>query len=233
MPAVQVANAPRATATNLTGLNATTGFTISWWFRAFAQPTTAFPGAGIFQHTQTTDATLNGYSVGMTTAGLFIVSICGAAGNSNTNITPSRFPHRSGQWCHFAVTFDDATDVVFVYANGDVIGRGTNTQDMTSTSSVTSTIFPNTYVSVSAYAHVFDIQVLPNTVIPASDIYKLRDPRTLLPQTKARFFGLQCTEIALSGTIVDESGNGNNLTMPASGNLYRTAQEPPFRFTIA
>lgn len=233
MPAAQIDGNTRATGTNLTGLNATTGFTLSWWYRPYAQAGISIPTAGIFQQTSTASTTRDGYSVGISANGNMFISIAGGAGNNNTNITPSRFPWRSGQWGHYAVTFDDATNVILVYANGQNVGRGTNTRDMSANAACTTTLFPTTFVTNPFYGFIFDLQVLPDTVIPPSDIRELMDPTLHIPETKGRYFGLEYAEVGLSGTIVDESGNGNGLTMPATGALYRTAQEPPFRFTIA
>jgi hypothetical protein len=223
----------RATGTNRTGLNATTGVTISWWHRPLVYGSAVAPNGGIINQASTANASRDGYSVGYNNNGQILFTVSGSAGTTNTAAFTGTITGRQGRWHHYAVTFNDANNQVALYINAKLIGVGTNTRDMTANAACTTTLFSNTFTTNTFYGCIFDLQLLPDTVVPAQDIGELMDPRMHITEAKGRYFGMEYAQVGLSGTIVDESGNGNNLTMPATGTPYFTWPEPPFRFTIA
>lgn len=219
--------------TGLTGLNATTGFTVSWWHRWNHSINPLYPAQGnVFAHFNQGTAR-NGYGVGFQTDGQVSVVIYGSAGLTTTNTTGNALA-TSGRWAHCAVTFNDADNAVLVYVNGELLTRGTNTRDLTSTTTGLTTSIGNSISTLPEYrGELFDIQVFPDVVIDPSDIHHLMNPFESVPGCKGRYFGAQSTQYTLNaaGGVRDESESGNDLTI--TGTALPTAAEPPFRFTIA
>lgn len=224
MPSVLYRTVIPASATNLTGLNATTAVTIAFWVRSVA----ANPNGDIIRHSSTANRTRDGYYVGFVGTGIQII-IYGSAGSSTSNFS-NTWQHRNNRWAHWAVTFDNATDAVRAYFNGKLIGTGTNARDMTANASCT-TDLPSGQVNSSLIGNVFDLQVIPNVAVPASDIPLLMNPTALYGDVRARWFGLQFRQPGASGTVFDESGNGNNLTASATLAACLQGEEPPWRST--
>jgi hypothetical protein len=219
-------------AQNLTGLNATTGFTVSWWHRWYYIGLTTYQAQGtIFSH-YVASTSRNGYAVGFQTDGQVSVVIYGSAGFTITNTTGNALA-RSGRWAHCAVTFNDASNEVLVYVNGELLTRGTNTRDLTSATTGLTTGIGGSITQLGEYrGELFDIQVFPDVVIGPGDIHHLMNPLESVPGCKGRYFGVQSQQYTVgSNNVRDESENGNNLNV--SGSSLPTAAEPPFRFTIA
>lgn len=229
MPAVSVRGLTNvATRANLTGLNATTGVTVAWWqrHRGFGATSTSISG-DIFVHASTANPFRDGYFVGWS-AGLLQVLIGGSAGSNTQSMRP--FVQAYNRWNHFAITFNDANDQLCFYMNGVLMSMTTNTRDMTANAACTTIITPNASVG-SFRGDLFDLQVFPDLVIPARDILLLMDPRQQLAGLKGRYFGLRYNAPAASGTIIDESGSGNDLTASATAGAVTKTDEPPWRPT--
>lgn len=219
MPSVNRNAGTAATATNLTGLNATTGLTVAFWLKNFGQG-----GGDIIRHASTANNARDGYAVCFTSTELNPRIYGAAAGGSFVAMTNS--PHRRGQWVHFAFTFDDATNQMLGYRDGKLVQVTTVTTDMTANASCTTTLAPGIVGTLTAL--LFDLQILPDVVVPPQDIPLLMDPRVKYPGIKARYFGLEFRSIGGSTVLRDESGNGNNLTTTA-GAVLSQAEEPPWR----
>ena len=217
-------------ATGLTALNATTGFTCAWWSKTFSTD------GGIIDHYSNNSSLRNGYSV-VWASGAPSVYVKSGTGFSSTSIPGflgADSLRISRRWFHIAVTFDNATNQVRGYLNGKLVGVGTNTTDMTeTTTNVTTRLFPT--ISGNTTALLFDIQLFVNQVVPGSDIPLLMDPQGHYQGLSARWCGLDFTTVSSPGSILDESGNGNNIpwTATTAGNRFHQMEEPPFRFTIA
>jgi hypothetical protein len=227
VPAVSKTIASSISQTGLTGLNATTGFTVSWWHRWTYDNFSQAQGA-IFTHRA---GNRNGYSVGFNASGEVSVVIYGSAGLTQTAVTGNSLS-RSGRWAHCAVTFDDANNEILAYVNGHLMNRATNTRDLTSTTtSLTTSIALATAELTNYNGSLFDIQVFPDVVIESEDIRHLMNPLESVPGCKGRYFGVESRQnTSGAGDIRDASGSGNNLT---TSSPVETIDEPPFRPTIA
>ena len=236
MPSVYIGgNNNVATGTNLTGLNATTGVTIAWW--QWGQPPTggASPvsvGGTIFNQGSTANASRDGYCIGWNATSQLVSRIHDSTGTTAT--TAVTVPHIiSGRWNHYIFSFDDATDQVVYYVNGKLWALQTNTRDMTANASCTCNVSATSVGGTTIYGYVFDLQIFPDIVVPQSDAQLLMDPEHFYPGCRGRYFGIDSrhfTTVVASGSVFDESGNGNTLTIQ---NALRSGPEPPFRFTIA
>lgn len=230
MPAV-TKNQQAISQAGLTGLNATTAFTVSWWCRWNYTIVNLQAAGNIFTQANTSTSR-NGYAVGFNANGEVTAVVYGSNGQTTTAVTGNSLV-RTGKWNHYAVTFDDATDNVMAYVNGKLLGRVTNTRDMTSTATSLSSNIGGATTELGEWrAALFDIQVFPDVVITQDDILHLMNPLESLPGLRGRYFGVQSQQYTTAaGGCRDESGNGNNLTI--TGSIVPTEAEPPFRFTIA
>ena len=229
MPAV-TKNQQAIARAGLTGLNATTGFTVAFWARQnYSQLVYLAQGNVFAQYNASTQR--NGYAVGFQVDGTLTTVIHGSAGFTTSSIAGNSLS-RSGQWAHYVVTFDDASDTVLGYVNGKLLGRVTNTRDLTSTATSLTTQIGGSITSLTEWrGSLFDIQVFPDVVITQDDIRHLMNPFESLPGLRGRYFGAQSVQYGTGvGGVRDESGSGNDLT--ATGAVP-TEAEPPFRFTIA
>jgi hypothetical protein len=225
MPALHVRTTPAASGTNLTGLNATTGLTIAFWHRKRQGGTGAMD---VFRQQNSATGARDGYYIGFSATELQL-RIYGSAGATTSFINQQISRQQVGQWKHFAVTFDDASNVVLWYVNGMLVSRGTNTRDMTAVAGCTTTLGGASVNGLSNYA-LFDLQVFPDLVVPPSDISLLLNPRIAYPGCRGRYAGLRFSDPGAGGLVVDESGSGNDLTAGGSGTTLMDA-EPPFRPT--
>lgn len=228
MPSVFTNAATPMSENNLFGLNATTGFTVAFWVKNIASlVVTAFEQSGA-------STTRDGYSVqfrsSASEAGLY-VNIFGSAGNTATVLGLQYPQHLDGKWNHYAVTFDDANNLLRGYRNGNLISSNTNTRDMTANGTTCRTrIFPSIVATYVGFC--FDLQVLPDVIVPGADIPLLMKPGHKYPGVKGRWFGLDFQQTTAGNKVYDESGNGNNVTVAAGVTMY-AAEEPPFRPTFA
>lgn len=229
MPAV-TKNQQTISRTGLTGLNATTGFTVSWWCRWNYSQIVYLAQGNIFAQ-YNAGANSNGYSVGFNADGNLTAVVYGTAGWDAALISGNCLV-RSGRWTHYAVTFENATDTVLAYVNGNLFGRATNTRNLTSSAtSMTTQIGSATNTLPEWRSPLFDIQVFPNVIMTPDDMRHLMNPLDTLPGLKGRYFGVQSQQNGTGvGGVRDESASGNDLT---STLLVPTDTEPPFRFTIA
>lgn len=226
MPSVYNRASSPASASNLFGLNATTGVTVAFWYKYLGGQ--SFVGDIIRQYGAATNRA--GYRVSVFGNDLQ-VDILGAAGTTLSSLNFLLARVRPTRWNHIAVTFDDATNIVAGYVNGVLWNRTTNTRDMTdNTTTCTTQLLPN--ISGIYTGWCFDVQVLPNVVVGSGDIPLLMNPTYSYPGVMGRYFGLDFITTEASGTIYDESGNGNNLTV-AAGVTLEQGDEPPFRPTFA
>jgi hypothetical protein len=218
-----------ATATNLTGLNATTGVTVAFWVRPSPLEATIIT-ADIVSQFQTGTNNRDGYGVQLGNNGVGI-RIGGSAGVNDTSASATQCPVLHGVWQHIGITFDNSTDFVRFYRNGAMVHSGANIRDMTANASCTTTVCPNS-ITGNLIGGLFDLQLLPDVVVPAQDIPLLMNPKYSYHSVKARYCGVNFRTVAASGTLLDESGNGNNLTVSATVSAEQGA-EPPLTPTFA
>ena len=209
--------------TNVTGLNCTTALTVALWHRMQSNDAT-----DIIRHASTANNARDGFRLGFIATELRM-DILGATGSTNyAAITGS--PHRDGRWHHYVVTYDSTTDQMRGYVDGKLrTSIGNATRNITANASCTTTWNPNVIGSAGGH-FFFDFQILPDVVVPPSDVPLLMDPRYQYQGVKGRYFGLGfTTSAAATGGCIDESGNGNNLTI--SPSAFQAGPEPPFRST--
>jgi hypothetical protein len=216
-----------ASGTDLTGLNATTGFTVAFWLRCLAQEGAA-PSGDIWRHTSTANASRDGYAIWLN-GGAIGGRIAGSAASTDFGTFPNHRP-RHRVWAHFIVRFDNAANQVCFFHNGMLAQTTANTRDMTSNVSCTTQMLGSNYQG-DLLAEIFDVQVFPDVVVPNGDVRRLLRPDFIYPGCKGRYYGLGFRSLAASGVVVDESGSGNHLTGPAV--VQAQAPEPPWRATIA
>lgn len=227
MPSAYVKDAiANATVASRFALNATTGFTVSFWVK-WASGGQSFTGDVFEQYGSTVNR--DGYSVSIL-GNQLRVTVNGSAGTTSTNLGGQNLMSPS-RWNHYTATFDDATNEVRGYHNGKLFGVATNTRDMTANGTTCNTrIFP--VINATFVGYCFDIQVFPDIVVPAADVPLLMNPTYTYQGLQARYCGLEFRGVAPGSTLYDESGNGNNATTNASATMQQ-ADEPPFRPTFA
>jgi len=234
VPAAYI-QANSCTANNLTALNATTGFTVAWWYRAMVYGTGgALYNGDVFHQHGSTNTLRQGYGVYYNANGNLIVGIYGSAGADATTFTGPSYI-RKGVWHHTAVTFDDAANSIQYYVNGVEMGRAANTRDMVSTTSCVTRLAGSSQSVANFFGYLFDVQVFPNIVIRANEIPHLMKPNESLPGLKARYIGLRFSGAKQTTLpLEDESGNGNNLNVTNNTIVdYQKVVEPPWRQTLA
>ena len=216
-----------ASATGLTALNAVNAITVAFWAKARI----ASPG-DVFRHSSTANIQRDGYIAGFGSIE-WQTRICGAAASTTSFISQPLARHYDGRWAHYCSVFDDATNTIWWYRNGSLLGITTVATDMTSNASCTTQIAPSG-LNGSFTGQLFDLQVLPDVAVPASDIIRLMRPDQKYPGVKGRWFGLNYRTPAVGGTLWDESGSGNNLTASAGSDRdCLQGEEPPWRATAA
>lgn len=174
--------------------------------------------------------TRDGYCLTTATGGV-VLRVMGSTNSSDSSTNAQQMPLYHGIWQHVAVTFDDATDQVRFYRNGVLRIAALNTRDMTSNASCTTLLCGNTLQGF-LLGNIFDVQVLPDVTVPPQDIPLLMNPKYQYHGVKGRYCGLGFRTVAVNGTLLDESGNGNNLTVNATIPAVQGA-EPPLTPTFA
>lgn len=225
MPSVyRFSTSTTAQGTNVTGLNYVAGgYTIAFWAKG---PTS---NAGdVFRQASTANAARDGYYIGFASNELQIRHFTAASTFSRQPISAS--PQRENIWKHYAVTFD-GTGVVSGYLNGNLVLNVTLTSIPTANASCTTTLTPGTNGTYTGL--LFDFQIILGASVPGQNIKKLMDPTVVNPNLKARYFGREFVGVGASGILRDESGNGNNLTTPATTGRLDIGEEPPIRPTFA
>lgn len=224
MPSVYNRATAPASASSRFGLNATTGVTLSWWYKYLGGQ--SFTG-DIFRQSGASTAR-DGYRVGIVGNDLQ-VTIAGSAGTTLSSLNFLLARINPTRWNHVAVTFDDNSNQVVGYVNSKQWNQTTNTRDMTANGTTCLTeIMP----SLTFTGWMFDLQVLPDVVVGAGDIPLLMNPTYSHPGVKGRYFGLDFVTTTAGNTVYDESGNGNHVTV-AAGVTLEQGDEPPFRPTFA
>lgn len=209
--------------TNLTGLNCTTALTVAIWARLTGSSTST----DVIRHASTANAARDGYRVGFNATEMRL-DILGATGSQNYAAI-SGSPHRDGRWHHLVATYDSVSNRINGYRDGHLVTYNTTvTQDISANASCTTTLNPNVIGNGFGFLF-FDFQILPNVVVPASDVRLLMNPRYTYPGVMGRYWGLQFRTTTGTGPIRDESGNGNNLTITQT---IQQGEEPPYLPTI-
>jgi hypothetical protein len=233
MPSMFMAapNGAVATANNLTGLNSINAVTIAFWYR---RPTwTNTPETDLIAQASTANVARDGFYVHINNTSALSINIQSATASSTTSSVESRQFLRNGLWAHYAITFDDATNLVRFYVNGSMITTATNTTDMTANASCQTRIGNNAFVSGFGNGWLFDVQILPEVAVSIADILPLMNPRYRDGRVRGRWFGLSFRTPGASGTVYDESGNGNNLVAINNPNHCTQDEEPPYLPTLA
>lgn len=211
--------------TNVTGLNCTSALTVAIWVKCHQGTSVA---TDILRHASTANNARDGYRIGINNTE-FRLDILGPTGSNN--YAPIQFgPHRDAKWHHYVVTFSDAANEMFGYVDGVLRQRTAATQGISANASCTTIWNPNVIGSGSNFLF-FDLQILPDVVVPAQDVPLLMDPAFQYPGVKGRYFGRNFrTTAAGTGACRDESGNGNHLTI--SPSAFQQGEEPPIRPTF-
>jgi hypothetical protein len=205
---------------NVTGLNSSTGLTVALWCKLSGGASTS---TDVIRHASTANAARSGFRIGFSAAD-FRLDILGATGSNNYAAVTG--VHRNGRWNHFAATHDNATNTLLGYWNGNLTQRTNATQDITADAACTTIWNPAVIGSGSGFLF-FDLQILPNVVVPPSDVKLLMNPRYSYPNVKGRYFGINFrTTAAGTNALLDESGSGNNLTI--SPSAFQQGEEPPY-----
>lgn len=221
MPSVYLRAAIAASATNLTTLNNTTGFTVAAWIKP-----AYILGDGIFRHTSTANASRDGYQInggrGLSTR------LCDAVGiNDSTLAAASLSLGANDQWVHWIWVFQNSIDRAWGYVNGILVQAPVpNSRDMTVNAACTTEIChngPNGFFR----GGLFDLQILPGYFANESDARRLMNPLFKHEALVARWFGKHFVQPGAGGTVYDEAGNGNNLTASATLANCLQGAEPP------
>lgn len=210
---------------NVTGLNCTTALTIAMWCRCGQGSN---PSTDVIRQASTANAARDGYRFGFAATAVRL-DILSATGSNNHDAIQNS-PHRDGRWHHYVVTYSDPNNEIFGYLDGKLIQRTATTQGISANASCTTTFNPN-IIGNGNHFFYFDLQILPDVVVPQADIPVLMNPKYTYPGVKGRYFGLQFrTTAASANALRDESGNGNNLTI--SPSTIHQGEEPPYLPTI-
>jgi hypothetical protein len=219
MPSVWRNAVTDGTATNLTQINTTSSYTVSFWAK--------FTGTGdIMRHASTANAARDGYGFSFSTGELLVRHFTGTG--STNYIASSGGLLLSPTWQHYAVIYSGG--VLLTFINGEFRNRTVAANAPTANAACTTTLTPN--LTGTFNGNLFDFQMLPNVAVPVSDVITLMDPRYRHPGVRARWFGLQFPGTGPSSTLRDESGNNSNLTTSATGRLFPDV-EPPYLPTLA
>lgn len=221
MPSVYLRAAIAASATNLTALNNTDGFTVAAWLKP-----AYILGDGIFRQTSTANASRDGYLINGGRG--FGVRICDAAAASDSTLAAASLSQgANNQWVHWVWVFQNSIDRAWAYVNGVLVqAPAINSRNMTSNAACTTEVChngPNGFYR----GGLFDLQVLPGYFANEGDAKRLMNPLFKHEALVARWFGKNFTQPGASGTVYDESGNGNNLTASATLANCLQGAEPP------
>lgn len=211
--------------TNVTGLNSTNNLSVAIWCRL-----TGTGGAcDIMRHASTANVARDGFRIGFSNTE-FRLDILGATGSNNYGAVQGG-RHRDGRWHHFAAVFNTTANTINGYLDGRLWQTTTGvTQNISANASCTTVWNPNILGNGAGFQY-FDLQILPDVVVPPEDVPLLMKPQLLYPGVKGRYFGLQFRTSAVgTGACRDESGNGNNLTISTAA--FQQGEEPPFRPTF-
>ena len=108
------------------------------------------------------------------------------------------------------------------------MSRAAATQNISANAACTTSLNPGVVGSGEGFRH-FDLQILPDVIVPPQDVPLLMNPDFSYPGIKGRYYGKNfCTTASGTGALRDESGNGNNLTLL---NPVQQGEEPPYKPT--
>ena len=219
-----------ATATNLTGLNSTTGLTVAFWHRSRPDAPNTY-ASDVFAQRSTANISRDGFVVYFQSRGLVLL-LCGSAATTASSMGVSNTRLESGKWAHYAITYDAASQIVVFYRDGQPITSGSNTRVVTANAACTTEFGQGSYQQGANHS-LFDFQYAVNTALNAADVAALMNPRHRDGRITARYFGLGTGGYAASGVVLDETGNGFNVTANASAAASTLTDLPPYLPTLA
>ena len=227
MPSVYRINGDsNATGTNVTGLNYVAGgYTFAFW----AKGPNANGGGDIIRQSSTANTARDGYIITFGSAELQARHLTATTATTYNAVSNNR--HHQRIWQHFAITYDGS--VVRGYVNGVLVGRTAAANVPTANAACTTTLAPSPAINSVFAGNLFDLQIILGASVPEQNIRKLMDPTVVNPNLKGRYFGLGFVGVGAGGILVDESGNGNNLTVPVAPGRLDIGEEPPIRPTFA
>ncbi len=219
-----------ATATNLTGLNSTTGLTVAFWHRSRPDSTASY-NSDVFAQRSTANIVRDGFAIYFQVGGLNI-SLLGSAATTVSAMGQANTRFEPGKWAHYAITYDNVSQRVVFYKNGQPITSGSNTRVVTANAACTTEFGAGSYQQGANHS-LFDFQYAVNTALNAADVAALMNPRHRDERITARYFGLGTGGYAASGVVLDETGNGFNVTANANAASSTLTDLPPFLPTLA
>lgn len=226
MPSIDVGNIGYAAGAGLTGLNTTTGFTVSFWHLSTSGGTGT--SQDILRQNLSTNASRSGYFVQVSNTGQLVLKIQSATAEVINNVTAQTRGMR-GRWIHFAGTYNPTGTICFGYINGVYSARAASAGTIAQPATTQTEILGSASLGQQP-SQVFDLQIHAGTVLGPADIPLLMRPNYRHNSLTARFFGLGFTGYGSSQVMQDESGNGNN---PTTANILQIGSEPPWRSTLA
>lgn len=226
MPSIDLGNVGYAAGAGLTGLNTTTGFTVSFWHRSTVGGTVGLQD--ILRQNLSTNASRSGYFIQLSNSGQLQIKIQSATAEVVNLVTANTRQFR-GQWIHFAGTYNPTGTLCFGYINGKFSLRVASAGTIAQPATTQTEILGNASLGQQP-SQVFDLQIHAGTVLGPADIPLLMRPNYRHNSLTARYFGLGFTGYGSSQVMQDESGNGNN---PTTQNILRIGSEPPWRSTLA
>ena len=210
------------TATNLTQINITnSSYTVAFWARSLNTG-----GGDLMRHASTANNARDGYAFSFNSSEL-VARHYNATAASNYPVL-SGSPLQVGIWRHYAIVYSGGVALGFI--NGELVNRAAAANAPTANASCTTTLTPN--ITGTYNGNLFDFQILPNVAVPIPDVKTLMNPRYKHPDVKARWFGLEFPGYLANETLLDESGNNSNLTVPSTARLMADV-EPPYLPTLA
>ncbi len=215
MPSVFRNTNTSGSAANLTQLNLTTAYTIAFWAKA--------PNGDLFAHGSTAALNRAGYAVWFNSVSINVRHCTATA--ATTYAALSTGWHQNNVWQHYALVWQNS--VLQCFVDGTLRNRIAATVAPTTNAACTTTLTPA--IQGGFAQNIFDLQIIPNAAVPEAAIRKLMDPKQSFPATRARWFGLGFNGAVSGATLIDESGNGSNLT---SVNSCFVDAEPPYLPTL-
>lgn len=220
-----------ASATNITGLNSTTAFTVAFWHRSRPDSLRQTYNSDVFSQRSTANVNRDGFALYFQ-SGSLNVNLCAAAANSQSTMGVANTEFVPGRWAHYAVVYSQALQRVTLYKNGISRATATNATVVTANAACTTEFGAGSYQSAANHS-LFDFQYAVNSALDSAEIGLLMDPRQRHPSITARYFGLGTGGYGASGLVIDETGNGFNLTANANGGAVTLTDIPPFLPTLA
>lgn len=216
-----------STTTNQTGLNQTAGVSMTGWTKVFnlsplKTVRTLFAHAATSGISDDLSGIRDGWGIRLTSGGQFEFHVGAAASKTSTSTALPR-SLSADRWFHWAVTYDNSTGVTRMYINGELLAAPSNIGTPGTTNATTTTVVEYT---AGWAGEDFDWRVFVDRVLSPDEVKATLDPRRVVPGVSARWFGPAFRAPGSSGTIVDESGNGVNLTASGIASRCIVGEEP-------